>query len=497
MAKKSKTPITKEINLDDASEIPLFKSRYILGLILLTAFGLLLRLYTLTDNSLWLDEVSQLNLSVQSLDMIWQKGVATGLFSPVFSYITHVMLLFGNSEFVLRIISVVFGVLTIPLFYYIGTEFKDKNVGLISAAIATVSQFCIYYSQEAYCYATDLFFFAAVILLYLRAIRTNTYKEWILLGVCSAISFWVHYYIFVPLLVLYLHAAYVYRKEIITIISSKDKLSRFGAFINLKQIAVGSIVAAILISPLVFIAIQRYTVMSSTAVTYGTLGWNMIVASLYQFFGYNFFLCMASILLIVVGVFALYTYDRSKAILGGLFLILPLLISVILSAKMTMNPRYLITILPILYTLIAVGIYQIHKVWNSKWAVIAIIAGILLVTAIPLYSYYTTPKNEDWRGYALTLSQSTKSGDYIVALPGYIGQPLDYYYNNSTDNTHEYYLYNITEINQLISIKGNSTIYFVVTPDIMATNPNGDVAKWLNENTKSLGQYVGIYTFIN
>jgi uncharacterized membrane protein len=501
VSKKFKYPkkvvVTKNIDLDADGELPyIIKSRYTIALIAITIFSLILRFYNISTNSLWLDEVSQLNLSSQSIAAIWQNGIAPGLYSPIFSYITYIMLFFGRSEFILRLVSAILGVLTIPLFYYIGTELKDKNVGLISATLATVSPFCIYYSQEAYCYSTDLFFFAIAILFYLRATRTSSYKEWILFGITSAVSFWVHFYIIVPLFVMYLHAIYVYRKEIINFFLSEDPADKEKAINTLKPVTIGSIIALVIASPLIFVAIQRYTVMASTAVTYGTLGWTMVTSSVNQFFFYNDYISAISIIFMIIGIIAMLFYNRSKALFGALFLVLPLLISVILSTKMTMNPRYLIVILPVLYTLIAIGLYQFSKLWNSKYVVITLIIGVLLVTAIPLYTYYTTPTNEDWRGYAGLLTQSTKSGDIIVTLPGYISQPLDYYYYNSTDNTQEYYLYNVSDINQVIANKRNATVYFVVTPDIMATNPNGEVVQWLNQNTNSLGQYVGIYTFV-
>ena len=45
------------------------------------------------------------------------------------------MLVFGQSEFILRFIPALLGVLTIPVFYYIGKEFADEDVGIIMAAL--------------------------------------------------------------------------------------------------------------------------------------------------------------------------------------------------------------------------------------------------------------------------------------------------------------------------------------------------------------------------
>jgi mannosyltransferase len=43
------------------------------------------------------------------------------------------LLPFGQNEFVVRPVSALLGILTIPTFYLIGKEFRHKNVGIISA----------------------------------------------------------------------------------------------------------------------------------------------------------------------------------------------------------------------------------------------------------------------------------------------------------------------------------------------------------------------------
>ena len=98
------------------------------------------------------------------------------------------------------------GILTIPVFYLIGKELHDKNVGIISAALLTFSYFGIFYSQEAYSYSMVLFVFSLVILFYLLALRTDEITYWVLFGIISAIAFWTHYYVLVGLGVIYLHA---------------------------------------------------------------------------------------------------------------------------------------------------------------------------------------------------------------------------------------------------------------------------------------------------
>ncbi len=104
-------------------------------------------------------------------------------------------------------------------------------------------------------------------------------------------------------------------------------------------------------------------------------------------------------------------------------------------------------------------------------------------------------KGEDWRGYAAMLSKATNPGDLVVTVPGYASTPLDYYYNNKTDGTIEVGADSASALESAVLQKTNGKVYFVVTGDINAANPQGDAVQWLETKSVALGQYSGIYTF--
>ncbi|MFA5614676.1 MAG: glycosyltransferase family 39 protein, partial [Methanoculleus sp.] len=153
-------------------------NRYLQILIGLTLIGLILRFYNLGWNSLWLDEASTLSFARQSLLGIWESTAGGEFNPPLFYWLEHGMLAFGESEFVLRFLPALLGVLTIPVVYLVGKEFRDRNVGIIAAALLTFSPFHIFYSQEARAYAPMLFFFSLALVFYLRASRSNEVRPW-------------------------------------------------------------------------------------------------------------------------------------------------------------------------------------------------------------------------------------------------------------------------------------------------------------------------------
>ena len=118
---------------------------------------------------------------------------------------------------------------------------------------------------------------------------------------------------------------------------------------------------------------------------------------------------------------------------------------------------------------------------------------LVVINAPMLVNYYSGYSKEDWRGFSSQLQQLTRQGDLIVVVPGYVSQPLDYYYSNTSDQTIEFSAYTAGDLKTINAQKNNNTLFFVVTGDISAANPEGDAIAWLEENTKSLGQNTGIY----
>jgi len=166
---------------------------------------------------------------------------------------------------------------------------------------------------------------------------------------------------------------------------------------------------------------------------------------------------------------------------------------------MPMSPRYMIYILPFFFVSIAAAFCFIPKNIDYKKVAAAAIA-VLFVISIPYFmGYYTTYTKNDWRGFSGQLSKITNEGDYIVVMPGYMVQPLDYYYSNSTDGTIEVGASSAATLEQINTKRLNSTgepvAYYIITWDISAANPSGDALDWISKNAQFIGQNMGIYVF--
>ncbi|MBI5305898.1 MAG: glycosyltransferase family 39 protein [Chloroflexi bacterium] len=119
-------------------------------IIILVAFGL--RAFRLDWQSLWYDEAFSVYLAQFNLADITAR-TAVDIQPPLYYYLLHFWIsLAGGSEFSVRFLSLVFGVLMIPLMFVAARRLFDRNAAWIAAIIAAFSSLYVWYSQEARMY---------------------------------------------------------------------------------------------------------------------------------------------------------------------------------------------------------------------------------------------------------------------------------------------------------------------------------------------------------
>ncbi|MCX5801543.1 MAG: glycosyltransferase family 39 protein [Candidatus Eisenbacteria bacterium] len=130
---------------------------YVALLILLALF---LRLYRLSSQSIWVDEMLTLFWSGFSAPFI-PADVFTNLHSPLHSLVMFLWTrLAGESEFALRFPSVVFSVLSLFAIYRLILRLSGPRTAAVALAVMALSPFHVWYAQEARNYSMLLFFSA-------------------------------------------------------------------------------------------------------------------------------------------------------------------------------------------------------------------------------------------------------------------------------------------------------------------------------------------------
>ena len=114
-------------------------NKHNLTLFAILLLGFFLRLYHLDQESLWFDEGNALRLTVLDFNNFLKEGL---VHAPLyFKLLKYWVVLFGDSAYSMRFLSLIFGVLAIFAIYKVGELLFDKHVGLISALITALSPF--------------------------------------------------------------------------------------------------------------------------------------------------------------------------------------------------------------------------------------------------------------------------------------------------------------------------------------------------------------------
>ncbi|MFQ5343954.1 MAG: glycosyltransferase family 39 protein [Anaerolineae bacterium] len=131
------------------------KSTPLLTSLVLLAFGL--RVYHLASPPLLWDEGWSIGLSRLPLSEI-ARITALDVHPPLYYALLKGWLALGPHEFVTRFLSVMAGVLTVPLGYHAGRLWRGARVGLLTALYLTVAPPLIYYSQITRMFALCVMF---------------------------------------------------------------------------------------------------------------------------------------------------------------------------------------------------------------------------------------------------------------------------------------------------------------------------------------------------
>ncbi len=156
---------------------------------------------------LWLDETNSYYSIAGGVSKIWSRQ---GLSFPLYSYILWVTKsLFGSSEVVLRMPSVVAMLAAIYLLYRIARELFTPDIAAIVIVVFCLNPIVSFEAIDARPYAFAALVTNGAILALLRWLRTGAKRDVILFGALAAGVFYFHYLfsvIIIPLLLIVLFA---------------------------------------------------------------------------------------------------------------------------------------------------------------------------------------------------------------------------------------------------------------------------------------------------
>jgi hypothetical protein len=343
----------------------------------------------------------------------------------------------GESEFILRLFSVIWGTLSVALMVPVGRLLAGERVGLIAAVILATSPFHIWYSQEARMYTFLAFLVLLAHWFLIRNLHRPTAANWVGYGLAMAAAVYTHY---LALLVLVAHYTFFslhyrrlrreFRSWLATSLLVGLAFAAWGRLVlrtgGFREAAISWIPPAELTTP--FLSLLSLSA-GPTIRTSDPAAWFVAL------------LAAAALLAGIRSSWRRYSDPTQRpppllaARLVYYWLLVPPLLMLAISLpwpiperRAIYADRYLVQVLPALALGIALGLLWLQR-RTRRPALAPILLVILIAANIPaLANLYYRPEfgREDWRGALAHLEDQARPRDVVLTRPDYL-LPLAYY----------------------------------------------------------------------
>jgi len=179
------------------------------SLVAILLLALVLRLINLSSRNLWYDEAFAVLYAEKSFSAILYgtitqvEGAAADVHPLLYYFFLHLWMgLFGQSPFVVRLPSLIFGLASIVLAFSIGRELFDSSAGLLAATITAIAPFHINYSQENRMYSLLCLLSLLTVYFFVRCWKGSGYGNWLGFILAATLSLYTHNLAFLVILAL-------------------------------------------------------------------------------------------------------------------------------------------------------------------------------------------------------------------------------------------------------------------------------------------------------
>jgi 4-amino-4-deoxy-L-arabinose transferase-like glycosyltransferase len=378
----------------------------VVGLVIL---GAVLRFATISSQSYWFDEAQAAHEMHLSFGALMSTIGAQETSPPLYFTLAWLWAkVFGTGEAGLRSLSAIAGVAVIPLCYLSGRELVSRRAGLAAAALAAISPFMIYYSQEAREYMLTAALCGASFLFFARALRAPSSRNLAWWAVWSALALLTHFY-----------AGFLVAPEGAWLLYSGRRRATVAACAAV--VAVEAALAPLAISdtshPIGWItAFPLSTRVEQVPVAFGlgTLSQSSLVN--YGLLGAAALACALIVLLVVGAESDQLRGAGAAAAITAFVLLVPLLLA--LAGHDYYIARALIPAwIPLAVLVGAACAVPRARIGGALLGVVLLVAFVLASIRISDHAQYQRP---DWRGVAAALGPAVRSRAVLV-YPGSLG----------------------------------------------------------------------------
>lgn len=446
---------------------------------LAVVLALLLRLAALGRKSVWLDEAITLRIAARDAGQIVMAHTITRLHPWLYYLFMHYWNDLGQSEFVARVPSVVFGVVGIFLLYWLVRLWAGRWSATASAWLLAIAPLHVWYSQEARMYALVCTLGLASALAFTLGVRRGSLWAWALWVVVTAAGLYTHY------------------SMLLIVIGQGILFGPLWRMHGSRRVTMFSGLAALVLVSLLFVpqaqGLVTQLVLSGEKVWYygplevffSKLGLTVSSSQLHTIFG-----LVGVIVLAAVGVIVFKLWGRFQRVrVGpGLVVAATLVYLLILVASGIPRGMGLKRQALILFPYVLGGLAAIFSSHRRRLLLLAALA----VVTLPVSGYAVLlQEQQDWRGAVRWVEQRAGSGDVIAINAAYMQAPFNYYYRGDVPRK------GVTPESLTDELPGLTSSYersWLVLSGDRYTDPQGSVQRWFDENCRLIEErtFVGV-----
>ena len=426
-------------------------------LIVITAFGLGLRLYRLGEWSFWGDELITIR---KLMGLSGDLGLSSIKLSN--QLIGIALRTLGVSEWSARLAPAIVGALTVPALYFPTRRLFGPFTALLAGLLLSISTWHIYWSQNARFYTALLLFYTLALFAFYIGIEKDRPAYLVLFLVLLGLAILERMFslLLIPVVAVYLALLYLLP------FGKPAGLRPRNLLLLIVPSFLGGLVVALPMLMDTSFWLQRFSWVNNNPL------W--LLSGVVYYIGLPVMALGA-----VGGIFLLIRKDRA-ALLFSLAAGLPLLAIVFLSLFQYTANRYVFVSLTAWIILAALAVREFFSQTNGNAR--ALVVGVLLILLLEplsedvLYYQYQNGNRDDWKAAFELIKRDKQPGD-LVAL---------------ADNVHgEYYLHEPTENIYRLDLEslagGNQRVWFI--EDINLGDKMPRKLHWIQTNARLVANF--------
>jgi mannosyltransferase len=392
-----------------------FSSVELSTLSLIVAVAAFLRFHLLGAKLFWFDEC--VGVEIARLDwfnfvrILWRREANMSLYYLLLRFWLHL----GNTPALIRSLSVVFALATIPALYLLGRRLFDSRTGLIAAILMAFNAYHIRYSQEARSYALTVLMCVLSSLFFVKSLENPSQRNRLGHIFTSALAVYAHFFATLLILAQYVSLRFIDSSKI------PETTTKNWRWIGLAVLPVIVFVLTTGVGPLSWIKRPSLRELWGFAIHLAGNGGPLLL--------------LASVIACATGLLLVFRsngspqspWQRWRYCFLVLWLFLPVLLTVAVSfARPLFLARYFVLCLPALNLLMAAGLARLRSLWLLTPALL-IFLFLSLRGTISYYEHDFDLRRDNWADASQYLVSSARPGDAIVFDIAMGRMPYEYY----------------------------------------------------------------------